>query len=152
MIEIKVDTRALEALFNQLAARTSNTRPAMVAISEMLFDSVEENFKVGGRPSWQPLSEARIKQRSKKHKVHGVTKRPTWPGDILVEAGLQGGLQGKMSRRADNTTAIVGNNAEYAAAMQLGRPDKNIPARPFLAIQPEDIKEAEAILLQHLLK
>ncbi len=150
MIEIKVDTRALEKLFKQLAARTSNTRPAMLAIAQTLQESIEKNFNVGGRPKWQPLSKSRINQRSKVHsRGEGKPTKATWPGQVLVDLGL---LEDSISSRATNDTAIVGANRDYAAAMQLGVPAKNIPARPFLAIQPEDIKEAEAILLRHLLK
>jgi len=143
-MEIKVDTARLQELFKELSAKVQNTRPAMVAIAETLLESVQENFEVGGRPAWKPLSAARIAQRSKKHEVHGVIHAATWPGKILVEYGAQGGLLGTVSRRATNDTAIVGANAEYAGAMQA--------ERPFLVVQNEDMEDAERILLKHLLK
>lgn len=171
MIEIKIDTGSVEKLFKQLSARTSNTRPAMLEIAQTLQESVEKNFEVGGRPKWQPLSQARINQRSKKHsRGPGKPTKATWPGQILRDLGL---LEDSISSRATNDTAIVGAFTDYALAMQLGvsgsqsipthknaggstvkahTRQMNIPARPFLVIQPEDMKEAEAILMRHLLK
>lgn len=170
MIEIKIDTRAVEALFKQLAAKTQNTRPAMASISKVMVRSVHENFKKEGRPAWKPLSRSRIEQRSKDRMVDKTTQGATWPGLILRETGR---LEDSINPRSDNTTAVVGAFTDYAAAMQLGftgsqsipahkrangsnvkahTRQMDIPARPFLAIQREDIKEAEAILLRHLLK
>ena len=142
----------------------------MAAIAVVMVGSVHENFKKEGRPQWKPLSNSRIRQRSKDHQVDKTKQHATWPGLILRETGH---LEDSISPRSTNTEAVVGANRDYAAAMQLGfngsqsvpsytrsngstvkahSRQMNIPARPFLAIQPEDIQEAEAILLRHLLK
>ncbi len=173
MVEIKVELGNAQALFRALAEKTENTRPAMVAIAETMLESVHENFEVGGRPAWRPLSEERIEQRSKTRVVNGVKYKKSWPGRILIEFGTQGGLLGTISRRATNDSAIVGSNSEYAAKHQFGFSETenvsgytrvdgrqvkahtrsvNFPARPFLVAQQEDINEAEAILLRHLLR
>lgn len=135
-----MDTRKVQALFSQLTKKMTNTKQPMREIAAMLTDSVEENFAVEGRPRWQKLADARIAQRK---------KAGTWPSKILTETGL---LAASITYRSTNTSAIVGSNLRYAATHQLGRPEKNIPARPFLAIQPEDIESAEKILIRHLNK
>lgn len=140
MIEMKVDSSNAVRLFEQLAARTQDTRPAMVAIAGIMRASVEENFEVQGRPRWSSLSKARIRER---------TRKGTWPGKILTEFGQ---LAASMSTRATLDTAVVGTNVKYAAAQFLGLPEKNIPARNALVLQEKDMGDAETVLLRHLLR
>ncbi|MEO7958423.1 MAG: phage virion morphogenesis protein [Fibrobacteria bacterium] len=140
MIEITVNWASAEVLFAELVKKTSATRPAMVAISGVLMDAVEENFEQQGRPKWPKLSEARIKERKRKG---------TWPGKILTEYGQ---LATSFSPRATNDSAIVGTNVRYAAAQFLGLPENNVPARNALTFLPEDMAEAELVLLRHLLR
>lgn len=140
MIEIKVDSTKLQAAFSALSSKIRDTRPAMHSIAEMMLDSVKENFEVEGRPKWKRLKDETIKARKRKG---------TWPSKILTELSQ---LKNSISPRSTNTEAIVGTNVEYAATHQFGDASRNIPSRPFLMVQPQDIAEAERILLAHLLK
>lgn len=65
-------------------------------------------------------------------------------GMILVDTGtLRASVTGKGEgyiRRLGPTRLVMGTNIKYAATHQYGSPKKNIPARPFLLFQPEDIQ------------
>jgi phage virion morphogenesis protein len=144
MIEMELQglTEAV-ALFQQLAAKTSDTEPAMRQIAGVMTAAVDENFVQEGRPGWEKLARTTIRARLKKG---------TWPGKILHQLGPSGGLIGSISQRHDQNTAVVGANKAYAATHQFGDPERNIPARPFLTLQPEDMGEIELRLLRHLLR
>lgn len=55
-IEIKIDSKKVEKALLEIAQKTSNLRPLMKNIAEIMVDSTEENFKVEGRPKWKDLS------------------------------------------------------------------------------------------------
>lgn len=140
MITITIESANAEAMLRKIAQKSHDTRPAMVEIAEMMLFSVEENFEQEGRPKWEDLKESTKRARA---------RRGTWPGKILQESRQ---LLGSLTRRATATEAIVGSNKEYAATQFLGDPSRNIPARNALVAQPEDVAEAETILLRHLLR
>lgn len=141
MIELEIrGTEAAAALFGQLARRTSDTEPAMRQIAGVMKDSVEENFAQEGRPKWESLSRYTIRAR---------VRKGTWPGKILTEFGQ---LAASINDRHTHDTAIVGTNVKYGATQQFGDESRNIPARPYLALQPEDMAEIELRLLRHLLR
>lgn len=140
MFEFSVNTQSAIDLFEKLEARVTDTEPAMIAIVGEMKNAVEENFEQEGRPKWPKLSEARIRQRK---------RSGTWPGKILTEFG---GLAASMSGRHTRDTAIVGTNKAYAAAQFLGGGKQDLPPRNALSLTPEDVAEAELILLRHLLR
>jgi phage virion morphogenesis protein len=168
VIEIKVDDRQVQAMLKKLAAKASDLKPAMRAISQIMLDAVEENFEQGGRPKWTPLSPGTIAERLRKG---------TWPGQILVRSA--GGLAASISASYDATSATVGTNKPYAAIHQFGgrtrphvirpkgkkalawaggrhpvksvnHPGSQIPARPFLSLMEDDRREIVATMKRHL--
>ena len=168
MIEIKVDDRQVQSMLKKLVAQASDLKPAMRAISQIMFDAVEENFAQGGRPKWTPLAPGTIAERMRKG---------TWPGQILVRSA--GGLAASISAHYDATSATVGTNKPYAAIHQFGgktrphtirpkgkkalawaggkhpvkvvrHPGSDIPARPFLTLAEDDKGEIIATMKRHL--
>lgn len=143
-IQITVDSELARKKLAQMAKNSVNLRPALQDIENMLQSSVEQNFVDEGRPkAWKGLSESRKKQREKRK------PKPTWPGQILTETGQ---LRGSINTRIQEKNVLIGSNLEYAKKHQDGDQSKNLPARPFLVIQKEDVIEAREILLEHLLK
>lgn len=137
----KIDTRAVRLLFSKLGRNARKLDPAMNSIKNLVQSSVEQNFQDEGRPTaWQMLEEATQRARARINK---------WPGPILQVSGQ---LASSINTRVERNIVIVGSDKPYARAMDQGSRKQNIPARPFLLFQDEDVEEAEDILLEHLLK
>ncbi len=142
-IEIKIDDDELNNLLNKLSSKAVNAAPLMKNIAGILEYSVEENFEEEGRPKWDKLSSATIKQRSKKG---------YWPGKILQ---MQGELATSITSSYDSNSAAVGTNKVYAAIHQFGgsagRTKKvRIPVRPFLRLGDEEIGEIKRVVGRYL--
>lgn len=153
-----LNARSARIYFQRIEEAASDLTPALEAIGENLRHSVDVNFMRQGRFS----RAGSIRGGSQKwEKVNKPPKR----GTILCRTGA---LRRSISSGHSATSAWVGTNKEYAAAQNYGmkgdygqRSDLKtrkvlrrlrirLPARPFLVIQPEDIQEAKALLLDHL--
>jgi len=135
MIEIKGKTIVDKTTLNRMIAHASNLRPAMGLVGEIVYNSILDNFKSGGRPSrWKPLAPATIKQRIKIHK---------WPGLILVRRGMSGGLMGSISYRPSAKKVVLSANKEYAEGQNR--------VRPFMLVQKNDwadiVKEVQNFIV-----
>lgn len=103
----------------------------MKGIAGILEADVEDAFEYERNPSthekWERLDADTIKQRRAAGK---------WPGDILR---VEGNLASRVTSDYGDKFARVGVKSagtdDYALAMQFGRPDKNIPARPYLPFE-----------------
>jgi len=130
----------VEAQFYSISLRVNDFKePLTMAIKKVLIPSFRTNFRVGGRPAWQPLSPVTMKLRQTLHK--GGYK---YGGKILVNTG-------RLRRRAtamkiwtitDKSAEVTGLGPDrwYGELQQAGSTGiaHKIPARPFLVIQPED--------------
>jgi len=143
-IEIKVDDKEIQQLLKKLISKTENLRPLMKNISEILLDSVEENFEKEGRAEkWTPLAKPTIKQR---------TKKGYWPGKILQ---VKGELAASITSKYDENSAVVGTNKVYAAIHQFGsdagRNKKvEIPARPYLKLGKAELNDIKTAAQKYL--
>jgi phage gpG-like protein len=102
-------------------------------IEKVMIPSFQTNFAVGGRPPWEPLSDAYSERKS--------------GGSILV---LSGALRGAATSRdiwtVDDTAAWIDGLPEdvwYGMVHQDG--SATTPARPFILIQPEDEAKIEEV-------
>ena len=137
----RIDTRAVRLLFLKLGRNSRKLDPAMNSIKNMVQSSVEQNFQDEGRPTpWQMIELATQKARRRINK---------WPGPILQ---VSGELASSINTRVERNLVIVGSNKPYAAPLNAGSLKNNLPARPFLLFQDEDVKEAKEILNEHLLR
>ena len=143
MISIKSDDSAVRRMIEGLLKRLSNMAPAMRVIGEIVHESIQTNFEEGGRPKkWEELKSATIKQRE---------KRGHWPGRILVESGVSGGLMGSITYKPYPKKVVMLANKKYAAIHHFGGKagrgrQVTIPARPYMMVQDEDWREIEAAL------
>ena len=148
MIEIEINTRDLNSALELLESKLANRRSLMADLARILNNAVDDNFAAGGRPSWAPLKYPRRRGG----------------GKPLQDTGR---LRSSMVSQSDNNQAVVGTNVQYAAihhyggktpahiirpksgkalkfgsrfAKKVNHPGSNIPARPFMVLQPEDEK------------
>lgn len=139
-----IDDHEVRKLLQQLEATGKDMTPVMRKIAGIMSDAVEENFAKEGRPDrWPPLALSTIKQRE---------KQGHWPGQMLQRTGS---LASSISSEYNATSATVGTNKIYAAIQQFGgmagRGGRvRIPARPFLALDEDDMKEIIEVIEEAL--
>lgn len=131
-ITVNINDGGLGQQLAEAISRGRNPTPVLQDIRERLLFSVRQNFQQGGRPTrWRP---------SRRVREEG--------GQTLVDtARLRNSLTGRIE---GNDRVIVGTNVVYGRAHQFGVPRRNLPARPFLVIQPSDITYAEQALREYL--
>jgi len=154
-----------EALMRRTAARAARPRPLYEEFGERFKTSIEQNFRVQGRPQkWAALKRPRGKR-----------------GKVLAKTGR---LKNSVEASASDRALQVGTVVEYAAVHQLGytgpqdvpahlrtirqafgrklkKPKTvsvrghsryvSIPARPFILIQPDDERYLERRAVEFLL-
>jgi phage virion morphogenesis protein len=122
----------------KIKARLNDLTPAARIMGEIMMESIMTNFEKGGRPKkWKALAAVTIQQRVLENK---------WPGRLLVRKGPAGGLMGAISYSAHPDKVVISANKLYARIHQLGGmagPGRKveIPARPYLLVQDEDLEE-----------
>jgi phage virion morphogenesis protein len=86
-----------------------------------------------GNP-WQAIAEKTDRYYKK---YFPEAKPPLWRKGELLDT-----LESQIN---DSWSILVGATKEYAATHQFGRPEANIPARPYLGISKDDAEEIAAI-------
>ena len=134
------DDHEVQERVKTILGQLGDLTPAMETIGEMAKTSISRNFEDGGRPDrWEDLADATKAKR---------IKTRTWPGEILVN---KGNLK-RISYAADKQSVVISAaNVPYAAIHHFGgqagrHHATNIPARPYLLLQDEDVTEVHAIL------
>lgn len=146
-ITLRVNDEAARRLFEALASRCRNPRPALAAVGDILIESVQRNFEEKRSPDgkpWKPVSAAYAAWKTR-HKGREAS-------DILV---LNRILMGSIHRQAASDRVVIGTNVPYAAVHQFGgrtgrKRSATMPARPFLGVRQSDwaeIKEVVSLFL-----
>lgn len=105
---------------------TGHAKPALDAFGEyMTRVTVEERFEKGQDPWGHDWDEVKY-------------DKPYNADKPLI---LDGHLMGELRYHNSEQEFRFGSNLVYAATQQFGRPDDNIPARPFLGINDRDKRE-----------
>lgn len=126
-----VDSSDVTARLAAIRTRLGDLRQMFRVIGSTMVASVRHTFEVGGRPTpWTPSKRA-IKE-------HGKT---------LIDTGR---LRNSFFFDAERDRVTIGTNVEYAPTHHFGKPERHIPARPFLMFQDEDVEEIEDIVTQHM--
>lgn len=107
------------------ASLRSFQEPLRESVVRVLIPSIRENFDSEGRPPWQRLADATVLRRGSSGPILNRT------GTLRSEATS---LENWNIGREEAT--MTGVSAEYGAYHQEGT--RNMPARPFVMIQPED--------------
>lgn len=123
---IDIDDREIRDGLKALQDKLGNLTPFYQDIGEALLNSTRRRFETQTAPDgspWAPLSPD-YKKRKKKH------------SDLILT--LNGYLRGTLNYRATRDELRVGTPMIYGAAHQFGRPDINLPDRPFLGLSDDD--------------
>lgn len=163
-IDIEIDDKGFNAWLDTMKGRLRDMEVPMHVIGDQIVKSVRENFLQGGRPEkWKEVSRAtflgRLRARDFKKKG-GLTAKASRREDsrkILIGSGMRGGLMDSIhSFDIDENGVSVGpDNRPYARIHQFGgmagrNKSVEIPARPYLVVQDEDVEMAKRIILAHL--
>jgi len=117
MISTFVKDQRLQQVFRILVDKSHNNAPAMAAISGVMLGALEDNFRAEGRPNrWKPLKASTLLSRAQNGKS----------GKILQATGK---LAASMTPFHTGTSAGVGTNLPYAAAMNNGSRPHEIKAK-----------------------
>ena len=137
-ITFRQDDSDAQKLLGGILSRIKNKASAMKILGSIAQTSIVRNFEVGGRPTkWKALSPETLKIKK--------------GSGILKDRGMAGGLMGSVNFKPFNDSVVVHANKVYAAIHHFGgmagRGRKvKIPARPYMMIQDEDLKEMQAAL------
>ena len=126
------------ALLQRLYQRTGDLSEPLAEIGEQLLLSHRERWDRQASPDgepWAPLSPAY------------QARKPRHAEEILR---LEGHLRDTLDYQADPQTLYFGSPLEYGAAHQFGRDDINLPARPFLGLEPQDKEQVLELLAGYL--
>ncbi|WP_164561681.1 phage virion morphogenesis protein [Nitratidesulfovibrio vulgaris] len=151
MIEIEVNTEAIEEGLQRLAALGRDLTPVARALGGVMADAAERAFAGQCDPvtgaAWHPLSPVTLARRAK----------GGHDGPILQVRGI---LASSIHTDYGRDHVTVGTNEPHARTHQFGAmrgahgrtrrggpiPWGNIPARPFLGVGPEDEEEMLGVL------
>ena len=166
-LKITIDDQAIREALERLIERGTGLEPAFRDIGEYLDLATRERFDRQQSPDgtpWEPLSDRTLLGRMRKgvKRSRGQKRRrlTTRGGNTkmsaiarLVQASIlveSGDLRNTLRYHATADSLEFGTDREYGATHQFGAPDRNIPARPFLGVSPEDEDEFLRILRRHL--
>lgn len=158
-LELKVDDRDFREQLGLLQRKLRDLTPVMQVIGQTIRTSVVKNFELGGRPEWPPttLLSLLIGRKIAGKETHTVRGRRALFREheqkkTLVDSGR---LRNTVTVLAGPGQVQVGTNLIYGRIHQLGGKagrglKVTIPARPYLAIQPEDRTEIGRLLVRYL--
>lgn len=158
--------------------------PLLRSVREVMVPSIRENFNTGGRPGWEPLSEATLEVRSNyknpntdplvwtgtlrrvasQINIWTITKysamvvdlpEKVWYGKIH-QAGYGGSGTSKkvatLKKLGVGKAGGIGGSQGFAHFEKGGgsRSISEIPARPFIMLQPEDVEAIHEVFINWL--
>jgi phage virion morphogenesis protein len=118
--------------------------PLTRAVKQVMIPSIQQNFNVGGRPAWQPVSDA----------TDQIKFAGGFNGGPLIRTGTLKRNMGYQSMwTIDKSQAAIQDLPEriaYGSVHQAGSSSgsgrgSNIPARPFATIQDADEERIEDV-------
>ena len=177
MITARFESSAIERRLQRITQRGQSLTAPLNAIGEVLITSIDRNFEVGGRYSvpgsvrggtnrWQPLAQSTQRNRNRAYGimqilgtlarsfVKNVTGNNLIIGTNRIQAAiLHGGGKTKphiILPRHGKALSFVGAGGRVITKA-VRHPGSDIPARPILVVQDEDVEEALLILDRYLL-
>lgn len=168
---IKIDDTEVQALLAQLADRISNRQPVMKAIGAIIRESVRTNFHEGGRPvKWKPSKRGNADKvpgrtagtlRDTGRLMNSITliadnNRVVVGTNVEYAAVHQFGAKkfsfGTVAAQVKGHVRVWrGKNVQvkpHQRRMKL--PWGDIPARPFMLVQDEDLLDIKEVLEKYI--
>ena len=125
----------IESVINMLGARFNDfSEPLRLSLHQVILPSIAQNFASQGRPHWQALAPSTVVSRGGKtgpilYRTGNLYGAATDPGNWTVTRDL---------------LALTGiSSVSYAGYHQMGA--SNLPARPFVLYQEEDVAAIEEL-------
>jgi phage virion morphogenesis protein len=161
-INATIDDREFENLIKAMNYQGIHLKPVLAAVGNLVVKSVKRNFIEGGRPDrWKPSNKPKGKtligtgalMKSIHYKVDddesGVT---VMTGPQKYAAIHQfGGKTEPHEIKAKNRRALQFNVGGVTIfRKKVNHPGSNIPARPYMLLQDEDIEVIKNMMLQHI--
>ena len=170
-VTIIVKDDAVKAVLERMRAAGADMLPFFKQVGTYVQASVVRNFEEGGRPKWTPLKAATIKRKRGKTSIlvdKGILKGVTMQaGADFAKVGVQpaakafaaihqfGGTINHPGGTAyfpkkDGEIVYV-SNAKARPSMPRTKPHSiTIPARPYLVLQDEDVREILRLAEKHI--
>lgn len=163
-IQVKIKDEELNAMFQRIQRRMGNLKPAMSIVGEIVRTSIVRNFEVGGRPRrWKPLSRVTLAKRKGKKVLMRQGFAGGLAGSIKWRAYEDRAVIGtnKVYAAVHQFGAKKGSFGEFAVKIRshmrklksgktvrvrehtrrVRLPWGDIPARPYMLVQDEDLGE-----------
>lgn len=141
---VSIDVREvarLAKILNDAALDSTQRRDLMASLGAEIEDQTKERFDTKLDPegkAWATISE--------KHRAFLERKYPGAQPPLVME----GFLRSTVENQPSEWDVLIGATRVYAAVHQFGWPEKNIPARPYLGVNPENGEELAAIAVDFL--
>jgi len=135
--EIKRLAAALKGVTLEAADRRHLTRALGVELEDQTKERFDRKETPDGDP-WKAISEA--------HQEYLARRFPGAEPPLVVSGGLRDSVESQPSE----WVVLTGATKVYAAVHHFGWAEKNIPARPYLGVGPED-EEALAGIVEDFL-
>lgn len=166
-LDLKVDLSAYDAALLKLIRATKQRHDLMTALAGTMLDAVEENFQQEGRPKWLGWSPAYAKKRGsgkilqKTGRLAASIRAAITNDDATVGSNVRyarihnEGGEIKHDARTTNLyfkqyksggvsrQFVKKRNSNFVQSATIGAHTVKMPARPFLQLTGEDIKELE---------
>lgn len=125
----------------QILQRVNNLTPAMRDIAGVLEGATADAFEQQRDPTthsaWEPLQDKTARRKSRKG----------YSSQTLIQHGA---LRRSITTEVEKDQVRIFSPLEYAAAHQLGSADRNIPARPFMGVSPEEVDEMAEMIASYI--
>lgn len=138
-VRVEIDESGVVRMIGEVLARLENLKPPLDDFGEYMIRRTWERFDRETGPDgkrWKPLKPATLARKK-------IDK-------ILTETS---NLKDRVVYQADQRGLTIGTNVIYAAIHQFGgkagrKRSADIPARPFLGVDQDDLAELEATLTE----
>jgi phage virion morphogenesis protein len=138
-VRITVSSAELDDVLRQLARVGGDAGRALRPVGVALVRNTRRRIEAERSPDGQPFAA-----------LHPRTLARKRGAGILRERAMRGGLFASITSQVDGATLRVGTNKAYAATHQFGDAGRNIPARPFLGVSAEDLRDIRETIEGHI--
>lgn len=166
-LDLKVDLSAYDTALLKLIRSTKQRHDLMTALAGTMLDAVEENFQQEGRPKWMGWSPAYAKKRAggkilqKTGRLAASIRAAITNDDATVGTNVRYARihneGGEIKHEARTTSLyfkqyktggvsrqfVKKRNSNFVQSATIGAHTVKMPARPFLQLTGEDIRELE---------
>jgi phage virion morphogenesis protein len=155
-ITIDITDSQIQSVLTEAANQLTDLTPIMASIGEYMVGRTRERFDNSTAPDgqkWAPLAQATIDDKRRRQKGgtsrngRSIARTNANPEDILKDTFL---LRDTITYQPTSSSVAIGTPQKYGVHHQYGAPRRNIPARPFLGVNDEDLREIEAIVVDAL--